>query len=132
MHLASLLFLNLPSFLARRMLSMSANGVSLLTCQRNAYIRESLSTVLSCEKYPDRDNFRVVLDDSVLYPEGGGQPYDLGTINGFSVLKVLKPSTGQGVEAEISAALEVGATVKCELDWNRRYDFMQQHTAQVI
>jgi alanyl-tRNA synthetase len=82
----------------------------------------------------------LLLEDSVLYPEGGGQPWDLGKINSFPVTRVTKPDTvpdhllplsSKIVEVEIEGGpIEVGIDAKCEVDWNRRYEFMQQHTAQ--
>lgn len=43
---------------------------ALLLCQKNAYIKESVNKVLYCQPLKDSSNFRVVLDDSVLYAEG--------------------------------------------------------------
>ena len=76
-----------------------------------------------------RDDGRpyAVLDDTVLYPEGGGQPADRGRLGAVAVVDV------QRVEGEIrhflEAPVELGAAV-LELDWRRRHDHMQQHTAQ--
>ncbi|MEZ4423589.1 MAG: alanyl-tRNA editing protein [Gemmatimonadota bacterium] len=69
----------------------------------------------------------VVLTDTVLYPEGGGQPADRGTVAGVAVLDV------QRVEGRIRHVLAGPAPsgpVRVELDWARRFDHMQQHTAQ--
>jgi alanyl-tRNA synthetase len=69
----------------------------------------------------------AVLDDTVLYPEGGGQPADRGRLAGVAVLDVQK------VEGEIRhllAAPTRPGPALLELDWPRRYDHMQQHTAQ--
>jgi len=69
----------------------------------------------------------VVLADTVLYPEGGGQPSDRGTVDRVSVLDV------QRIDGEVrhflGGALPAGP-VTVELDWQRRFDHMQQHTAQ--
>jgi len=69
----------------------------------------------------------VVLADTVLYPEGGGQPSDRGMVGGIPVLDVRKS------HGEIRHVLDGPAPsghVTVELDWQRRFDHMQQHTAQ--
>ena len=98
--------------------------------QLSAYERDpfavSLETrILRCGEEKGRPF--VVLEDTVFYPEGGGQPCDLGTVNGVKVLDVQKR------EAEIrhvlaSSLVEGPASLK--LDWARRFDHMQQHTGQ--
>ena len=84
--------------------------------------------VLSCEK--TEKGFGVVLDQTAFYPEGGGQPCDLGTLNGIPVLDV------QEKETEIvhfcREALEVGSLVEGAVDWQRRFPLMQQHTGEHI
>ena len=71
-----------------------------------------------------------VLDQTWFYPEGGGQPADRGVIGGLSVTDV------QREDGEIrhwlgeSGEVNVGDTVSCELNWSRRFDYMQQHHAQ--
>lgn len=69
----------------------------------------------------------AVLADTVLYPEGGGQPSDRGTIAGVPVVDVQKVE-GQ-VRHVLADPVEPGP-VTVELDWTRRFDHMQQHTAQ--
>jgi alanyl-tRNA synthetase len=69
----------------------------------------------------------VVLSDTVLYPEGGGQPSDGGTVDGVPVLDVRRIETG--TEHVLAAAVEADE-VTVELDWSGRFDHMQQHTAQ--
>ncbi len=67
------------------------------------------------------------LEDTILYPEGGGQPSDTGRINGVRVTAAVRE--GGTVRHLLDSPLDPGpATV--ELDWDRRYDHMQQHTAQ--
>lgn len=72
--------------------------------------------------------FQVVLEDTILFPEGGGQPDDRGLIGDVPVLRV----TRRGAEAVhfVQAALEPGAEVLLSLDWERRFDHMQQHSGQ--
>jgi alanyl-tRNA synthetase len=69
----------------------------------------------------------VVLADTVLYPEGGGQPADAGTVGGVAVSDVQKTS---GVIRHLLAGAAPSGRVTVELDWHRRFDHMQQHTAQ--
>ncbi|UAT30977.1 alanyl-tRNA editing protein [Bacillus badius] len=73
----------------------------------------------------------VVLDRTVFYPEGGGQPFDTGWISGERVLDV------QTVDGVIRHYLEKeselkGGQVQGQIDWERRYDHMQQHAGQHI
>ena len=69
----------------------------------------------------------VVLEDTILYPEGGGQPADRGTIDGVGVVHVHR--TGGEVRHVLAEAAASGQ-VTVELDWSRRFDHMQQHTGQ--
>ena len=69
----------------------------------------------------------VVLADTVLYAEGGGQPADHGTIDGVAVVDVRR------MDGEVRHFLSGPVTseqVTVELDWTRRFDHMQQHTGQ--
>lgn len=69
----------------------------------------------------------VVLADTILYPEGGGQPADHGTVGGVAVLDVQRAG---GVVRHHLAGPAPSGRVVVELDWHRRFDHMQQHTAQ--
>jgi misacylated tRNA(Ala) deacylase len=69
----------------------------------------------------------VVLADTVLYPEGGGQPADRGTVGGVAVLDVRRVG---GVIRHVLADSPPSGPVTVELDWARRFDHMQQHTGQ--
>uniref|UniRef100_A0A146L2H2 Alanyl-tRNA editing protein Aarsd1-B n=1 Tax=Lygus hesperus TaxID=30085 RepID=A0A146L2H2_LYGHE len=105
-------------------------------CQRDSFQKEFSTTVVSCRpsvlKTDDSKEeiscYEVVCEDTILFPEGGGQPYDLGEMNGVPVLKVLR----RGTEAVhyVKQPLEEGATVKQVVDWKRRLDHMQQHSGQ--
>ncbi|MBI1753197.1 MAG: alanyl-tRNA editing protein [Acidobacteria bacterium] len=69
----------------------------------------------------------AVLEDTLFYPEGGGQPCDFGTVNGVSVVDVQK--RGGEIRHYLGAALAEGRA-SLKLDWARRFDHMQQHTGQ--
>ena len=86
------------------------------------------ATVLSCE--PAQNGYRVVLDQTAFYPEGGGQACDLGTLGDTRVLDVQEQ--GHSVVHLCSGALAPGSTVEGSIDWARRFDQMQQHTGEHI
>ncbi len=72
----------------------------------------------------------VVLADTILFPEGGGQPADLGAVGGVPVIDVRKvDGVIRHVLVGAEPALPTGR-VTVVLDWARRFDHMQQHTAQ--
>ncbi|WP_203247415.1 alanyl-tRNA editing protein [Sporosarcina beigongshangi] len=72
----------------------------------------------------------VVLDNTVFYPEGGGQPADTGTLNGISVLHV--EEVGGEVRHMVAESLTSASEVEGVIDWERRFDHMQQHAGQHI
>jgi alanyl-tRNA synthetase len=82
--------------------------------------------VLSCA--PAGEQFDVVLDQTVFFPEGGGQPSDTGTLGGANVLHVREE--GGEIYHRVDRALAVGASVTGVIDWTRRFDLMQQHTGE--
>jgi misacylated tRNA(Ala) deacylase len=77
----------------------------------------------------------VVLDKSVFYPQGGGQPTDTGTLtcNGkaYSVVAVTKKN-GKQLHEVSEPGLAVGNHVHGIIDWERRYALMRYHTAAHI
>jgi len=95
----------------------------------DALAREFDATVLTCA--PAGDRFEVVLDATAFYPSSGGQPFDTGRLGVARVLDVLDADDG-GVRHVVDVALAVGGTVHGLIDWPRRFDHMQQHTAQHV
>jgi alanyl-tRNA synthetase len=69
----------------------------------------------------------VYLDRSAFYPTSGGQPFDTGSIAGVPVLEVLDEE--DRVAHRLSAPAPPGE-MDCRIDWQRRFDHMQQHTGQ--
>ncbi len=71
------------------------------------------------------------LDDTILYPEGGGQPADHGRLmQGSDAVQVVDVQrAGDAVRHVLDAPAAVGPAT-LHLDWQRRFDHMQQHTAQ--
>jgi len=103
-----------------------------LYCQRDSYAKHLLARVSSCvpsrEKKEKGKVWEVKLNDTVLFPEGGGQPWDLGKMGKANVVRVLNID-GEAVHY-VDAELEVGSEVETVVDWMRREDHMQQHSAQ--
>lgn len=92
------------------------------------YLKEMDATVLSCEE--TKKGYAVVLDRTVFYPTGGGQPYDTGDLGGARILDV------SDVEGEVvhlcDRPLEVGSTVHGVIDWDRRFMLMQHHSGEQL
>ena len=77
----------------------------------------------------------VILDRTIFYPEGGGQPSDRGTIDGRAVEDVQKRDDGTIVHtlaSDSGPAPKLGSKVELTLDWNHRWEYMQQHTGQHV
>ncbi|XP_037068597.1 alanyl-tRNA editing protein Aarsd1-like isoform X1 [Pollicipes pollicipes] len=107
-------------------------------CQNDSYARKLPATVVSCSpaegqvilegKKTKVKGYEVILDDTILFPEGGGQPDDRGTIGSSEVLRV----TRRGAEAVhfVRDPLTPGDVVEVTVDWCRRWHHMQQHSGQ--
>lgn len=95
---------------------------------RDEYAREFDADVISCQK--GKKGYEVALSDTAFYPEGGGQPADRGTLGQVNVLDV-KRRNGEILHIT-DAPLEPGMTVHGVLDWERRFDHMQQHSGEHI
>lgn len=73
----------------------------------------------------------IVLDNTAFYPTGGGQPHDTGYLNDVEVVDVEKED-GDIRHYVLSFLPEDTKTVHGKLDWERRFDHMQQHAGQHI
>ncbi len=93
---------------------------------QNSHQTQATAHVAACT--PAEGGFDVLLDQTVLFPEGGGQPCDTGWIGDARVLSC-REEHGEVVHTT-DRALTVGETVSVRLDWARRFDFMQQHTGE--
>ena len=79
---------------------------------------------------------RVVLDRTLFYPEGGGQPGDTGLLilsdgQMFKVTDTKKgeqPGSVAHVLADAAVELAPGTSIKGRIDWDRRYRLMRMHT----
>jgi alanyl-tRNA synthetase len=90
---------------------------------RDSYLRQFAAHAVECAG----DGSTVYLDRTAFYPTSGGQPFDLGSIAGVAVREVV--DEGDRIAHLLAAPLAAGP-VECSIDWNRRFDHMQQHTGQ--
>ena len=90
--------------------------------------RRFTAEVLDCQ--PWKGGWRVELDQTAFYPEGGGQPGDTGTLNGVAVTDTHERDGA--VLHETAEPLAVGAVVEGEIDWDHRFDLTQQHSGEHI
>lgn len=70
----------------------------------------------------------LYLESTLFYPESGGQPADRGTLNGREVVDVQE--SDKGVLHVVEGPFEKGESVEGRIDWQRRFDHMQQHSGQ--
>lgn len=89
------------------------------------YLKECTSNITDIIKKEEK--VFIVLDNSPFYPAGGGQPNDLGWIDNEKVIDVYEDKN-----IVYNQVLNVPDTkeVKCIIDFNRRFDLMQQHTGE--
>lgn len=92
------------------------------------YCREFTSKVISCHQ--GKKGYEVILEETAFYPEGGGQPADLGWLNEVQVLDT-RERNGEVVHI-CDQSLEAGIEVMGKIDWDRRFRNMQQHTGEHI
>jgi alanyl-tRNA synthetase len=73
------------------------------------------------------DGRRIYLDRTAFYPTSGGQPFDMGTLGAAAVLDVI--DEGDRIAHVLSTPLD-GDSASGHVDWERRFDHMQQHSGQ--
>ena len=75
------------------------------------------------------DGQRIYLDRTAFYPTSGGQPFDLGLLGGVPVTEVVDEGDRIAHVLATPTPLQAGP-IHAQIDWNRRFDHMQQHTGQ--
>lgn len=93
----------------------------------DSYLRQFEAQVIRIEP-AGADRFHVFLDQTAFYPTSGGQPNDVGTLDGVAVQDVLETENEEIVH--VTAQAPPGERVHGVIDWGRRFDHMQQHTGQ--
>ncbi len=96
---------------------------------QDAYIEEFQTRGIR-QQQDQKGNTYVVLEQTAFYPTGGGQPFDTGILNGIEVVNV------EEVEGEIRHFVKEPLSrldlIKGKINWDRRFDHMQQHNGQHI
>ncbi len=102
-----------------------------LLFRTDAYLRTATARVTAADEHG------VVLDRTIFYPTGGGQPGDTGAIVRADGTRITVADTRKGATPDVvlhglapgSPLPDVGETVTLELDWERRHRLMRLHTA---
>ncbi|WP_322798646.1 alanyl-tRNA editing protein [Thermoflexus sp.] len=93
------------------------------------YLQRFTATVIAFTEHNGQP--AVILDRTAFYPTGGGQPHDRGALNGIPVVEVIEQDTDGAILHILARPLET-REVEGHIDWERRFDHMQQHTGQHI
>lgn len=97
-----------------------------LLYQTDSYLKEIKATVTEIE------DDAVILDKTIFYPGGGGQPADKGKFlcKGYVArIEKVKKVGDRVLHWPAGPRPEVGDKVECKIDWDRRYNLMRTHTA---
>ncbi len=92
----------------------------------DSYKKEINATILDIKEN------KIYLDKTIFYPEGGGQPGDIGFINSTKVVDTQKDNDKIYHLVEDVKKFNIGDYVLLKLDWNHRYYYMKMHSAQHI
>ena len=106
----------------------------------DAYLKNFDAAVISCELSDDKKNtWLIELDRTAFYPEGGGQPADSGFLYPEDDLCGVQPVHVMDVHERSGTVyhycdrpLRTGARIRGSIDWDRRFDHMQQHSGEHI
>ena len=92
----------------------------------NPYLHETEASIIKKEKKEGR--FHITLDRTIFYPDmSGGQPGDIGTINGETVIETIE--SGDNLTHILKSEV-TGPRVKLSIQSGHRFDMMQQHSGQ--
>jgi len=133
---------------------VSAGKSGLVACQLNPWQKSLRTKVLEVKEWPEgltdsrtkmkktkkkakkSKAFALVLDDTILFPEGGGQPSDVGSVKSIEcegdVVKVefvARTESGEVIH-RVPKSIGEGTEVEVVVNWEKRLDHMQQHSAQ--
>lgn len=94
----------------------------------DSFLPEFDARVVNCVEAGGK--WEVTLDRTAFYPTSGGQPNDLGTLGAATVLDVIDRESDHEIVHHVDRPLEPDAAVHGQIDWQRRFDHLQQHTGQ--
>ena len=92
----------------------------------DSHMKEFSAVVTGCTE--TRGGWAITLEATAFYPTGGGQNCDLGVLGRVKVLDVKEQ--GDEIIHLCDGPLEIGSTVEGSIDWERRFDHMQQHSGE--
>ena len=92
----------------------------------DSHLQSFESTVTGCTAV--KNGWEITLSATAFYPEGGGQDCDTGKLGDAKVLAVRE--AGEEIVHLCDKPLEPGTTVTGTIDWERRFDLMQQHSGE--
>lgn len=109
----------------------------------DAYATEFEADIISCEpNKADDKRFDIILNQTLFFPEEGGQSPDMGILGGYRIVDVqikngvithtVETSAGDCCEVEKEAELAAGVHVQGKIDWQHRFYNMQQHSGEHI
>ena len=108
---------------------------------RDSFVRAFVANVTDIRETSRNDGvsiWQIALDHTAFYPTSGGQPHDIGTLRATSrngaVLEVPIESVEEDESGQLwhytRKPLQTGTAVEGEIDWERRFDHIQQHSGQ--
>ncbi len=92
----------------------------------NSYLKDFEANVVDCREY--KDGYRIILDKTAFFPTEGGQYFDQGKIANMPVTDVFL----EGDDVVHVVPYPACGMCKCEIDFDKRFDKMQQHTGEHI
>lgn len=111
------------------------NQSTLQLYNQDSHMQTFQGTVLTCKEQAVTDgvttpHYIITLDATVFFPEGGGQPSDVGTLGNVPVLDVQEKD--DIIYHTLSAPLTIGEVVTGQIDWTKRFNLMQHHSGEHI
>lgn len=98
---------------------------------KDSYIKEFSAIVTGCKKGDNGNVYEITLDKTAFFPEGGGQSADTGIIDGIKIVDVQENKDGTIIHIA-EKEIEIGRTVYCKLDFDKRFRKMQNHSGEHI